>query len=129
MKVGALKETQGVKFSPNVQTIRITEIRVHPQYKSSSRQNNLALLKLEQDVRFSKSVLPICLWKDQKNTSLDAGYEIGAIGPEYLNRFFTDETNELDGVRETEFSECILYLKFKFLNRLMLYSQAAIKHT
>lgn len=114
MKVGALKETQGVKSSPNVQTIRITEIRVHPQYKSSSRQNNLALLKLEQDVRLSKSVLPICLWKDQRNTSLDAGYEIGAIGPEYLNRFFTDETNELDGVRETEFSEYIIIKNLNF---------------
>lgn len=39
----------------------IVERVMHPEYKSTSRYNDIALFRLESDVEFSSFVRPICL--------------------------------------------------------------------
>lgn len=39
----------------------ITQIFVHPNYTRSTIYNNIALLRLDRDVKFSDYIRPICL--------------------------------------------------------------------
>ncbi|ODM90663.1 Serine protease snake [Orchesella cincta] len=40
---------------------KVLEIYVHPEYKAPLQYNDIAIIKLESDVPFSRSVLPACL--------------------------------------------------------------------
>lgn len=42
----------------------IENIIVHPDYTRKSRYNDIALIKLNSSVEFTKKVRPACLWQD-----------------------------------------------------------------
>lgn len=42
----------------------IDNIIVHPDYTRKSRYNDIALIKLNGSVEFTKKVRPACLWQD-----------------------------------------------------------------
>jgi Trypsin len=46
---------------PNAQIINVASITSHPQYKSSEKYNDIALIKLESSIRFDENVRPACL--------------------------------------------------------------------
>ncbi|XP_026326179.1 serine protease snake-like [Hyposmocoma kahamanoa] len=48
-------------FPPN--DVNIIKIINHPQYKSPNKYNDISLMVLEKDVKFSKYVQPACLWR------------------------------------------------------------------
>ncbi|CAK1592066.1 unnamed protein product [Parnassius mnemosyne] len=42
--------------------VRIRAIHKHPDYKPPNRYNDIALLELEEDVKFNDNIRPACLW-------------------------------------------------------------------
>ncbi|XP_061379600.1 serine protease snake-like isoform X1 [Danaus plexippus] len=48
----------------------IVTITVHPQYKSPSRYNDIALVKLDKDIIFMSNVQPACLWSSSDSSML-----------------------------------------------------------
>lgn len=45
------------------QDYRIVRVIRHPDYKASSKYNDIALLELDRDVSFSDYIKPACLWQ------------------------------------------------------------------
>lgn len=56
---------------------RIAERVIHPEYKTISHYNDIALFRLEKDVQFSEYIWPICL---NSNPSVDPTMQLIATG-------------------------------------------------
>jgi hypothetical protein len=54
---------------PNAQIITVSAITSHPQYKSSEKYNDIALIKLKSPIRFDEYVRPACLATVSKSRS------------------------------------------------------------
>merc|ERR1719323_118151 len=55
------------------QTLQVSQIKRHPQYKHPFKQFDIALLKLSEDVVWSDLIAPVCLpSNDQETKQLDA---------------------------------------------------------
>lgn len=46
---------------PNVQLIPISQFKTHPSYKSSEKYNDIALIRLQKEIKFNEFVRPACL--------------------------------------------------------------------
>lgn len=52
--------------SDTEQMFNVTKIIIHPKYKLGSLENDIALVLLDKEVRFSKYLHPICLWDKEE---------------------------------------------------------------
>lgn len=66
----------------------IEEIIVHPSYRNNEIHNDIALVKLKEDVELSLDTVPACIWKDHKLPT--DTYEIVGWGSRTSNLFFID---------------------------------------
>ena len=48
---------------PNVQDYGISQSIRHPNYRASSKYNDIALFELNRDVEFTDYIRPACLWQ------------------------------------------------------------------
>ncbi|XP_058818807.1 serine protease 53-like isoform X2 [Topomyia yanbarensis] len=51
-------------------TIPIERTIVHPNYRSNDKANDIALIKLTQDITLNAAVLPACVWMNSTRTPL-----------------------------------------------------------
>ncbi|XP_066449013.1 vitamin K-dependent protein Z [Eleutherodactylus coqui] len=51
----------GNKDTEDLQKIEVASHRIHTKYSKDTGENNIALLKLAQDIKFHKHILPICI--------------------------------------------------------------------
>jgi secreted trypsin-like serine protease len=54
---------------PQAQTIDVSFIKSHPQYKSNEKYNDIALVKLKTTIRFDEHVRPACIATEVKSRS------------------------------------------------------------
>lgn len=55
---------------------------IHPQYNPMSKQNDIALIRLSKDVKFTKFITPICLPSTMKHLNL-TGLDLSVVGKEF----------------------------------------------
>ncbi|XP_044740743.1 serine protease Hayan-like [Chrysoperla carnea] len=55
--------------SDGIQDIPVEEIIVHPQYNHSSFHNDVALLRLKKQAKYTDYVRPVCLWQETNDLS------------------------------------------------------------
>ena len=52
-------------FTQNSQNIsqiyKVRKIYIHPDYRSSTSENDIGLLEVQEDIRFGRDIKPICL--------------------------------------------------------------------
>ena len=58
---GCLLLTGGNCSDPNVQTVGVADVFLHPQYDVTSVHNNIAVLQLARPVMYAGNIRPICL--------------------------------------------------------------------
>ncbi|XP_056416082.1 vitamin K-dependent protein Z [Hyla sarda] len=96
----------GNKDAHNMQKIRVAKHRIHTKYSKDSEDNNIALLKLEEGIKFHKYILPICIpQKDfaenvliPRGPGIVSGWTLDLYDPEMMPIQFP--------VRETDKEEC-----------------------
>ncbi|XP_013141949.1 PREDICTED: trypsin-1-like [Papilio polytes] len=66
-----------VKDGANPVDVRIKQIHKHPDYKPPQRYNDIALLELEEAVKFNNNVRPACLWPKPDFGSYQKGIATG----------------------------------------------------
>lgn len=54
----------------NTVEYQVLRLIVHPDYNKEDYQNDLALIRLENEVEYTRYIFPVCLWPDDK-ISLD----------------------------------------------------------
>uniref|UniRef100_A0A8D8FDR4 Serine protease snake n=1 Tax=Culex pipiens TaxID=7175 RepID=A0A8D8FDR4_CULPI len=57
-----LNSTEDVQFS---QQVRIKALKRHPQYRFSRKYYDIALIELEEEVKFNEAICPACLWLEE----------------------------------------------------------------
>lgn len=90
-------------------------ITIHPEYRSTTKHHDLALLELENPVTFSKSLKPICLDANSED-NVDLERELTIIGFGIINNTYYQSTDWLQkaAIQEVPLSEC--QEKFKSLS-------------
>uniref|UniRef100_A0A1A9WB41 CLIP domain-containing serine protease n=1 Tax=Glossina brevipalpis TaxID=37001 RepID=A0A1A9WB41_9MUSC len=62
VRLGVHDYTENIRFARNMERIRIIERIVHELYKTGKNPlNDIALLRLEDNVKYSKTIRPICM--------------------------------------------------------------------
>lgn len=68
-------------WSPTEQTRQVTNIYVHERYDSKIFSNDIALMKLDKPLKFSKWVAPACIVRsDQKELDPNVGQSCTVAG-------------------------------------------------
>uniref|UniRef100_A0A182PBP8 Peptidase S1 domain-containing protein n=1 Tax=Anopheles epiroticus TaxID=199890 RepID=A0A182PBP8_9DIPT len=68
------------EISEYVQEHTVQEVVVHPKYNSSRFANDIALIKLTDNITMSQFVQPVCLWTMDKNQDLIVGKNGTLVG-------------------------------------------------
>lgn len=74
-----------------VVTYSIKDIIIHPEYRSNSHYNDIALIRVEGDIGIQYNAKPACLWTNH-STPLQE-YEYHGFGPENLSAIFDTENS------------------------------------
>ncbi|KAA0717578.1 Coagulation factor XI [Triplophysa tibetana] len=92
--------------NPNEISIGVDKVYIHPRYKSSSQDNDIALVKLSSIVNFTDYIRPVCL--AGANSSIAAGTESWVTGWGKLSFEADDNTSILQvaSVQITKESDC-----------------------
>lgn len=81
VRLGVHDYTQNMRLTNNVERIRVIERIVHELYKSGKNPlNDIALLRLENNVRYSKTIRPICIPPVLKNYALGMNANLTVVG-------------------------------------------------
>ncbi|XP_017113322.1 serine protease Hayan isoform X1 [Drosophila elegans] len=62
------------------QDINVIDIHIHPNYSSSSKYNDIAILELAEDAIESDNIRPACLYTDPENPPLDSKIFVAGWG-------------------------------------------------
>lgn len=75
---------------PKVEDFRIVQSIRHPNYRASSKYNDIVLFELEREIRISDYIRPACLWQ-----KLDVNYTSGIATGWGLTQDRGSRSNEL----------------------------------
>ncbi|KAH8367650.1 hypothetical protein KR084_000989 [Drosophila pseudotakahashii] len=62
------------------QDINVIDIQIHPNYSSSSKYNDIAILELEEDAKESDTIRPACLYIDRAGPPIDSKVFVAGWG-------------------------------------------------
>ncbi|KAI9584631.1 hypothetical protein GQX74_006526 [Glossina fuscipes] len=81
VRLGVHDYTQNMRLTNNVERVRVMERIVHELYKSGKNPlNDIALLRLENNVRYSKTIRPICMPSVLRDYALGMNANLTVIG-------------------------------------------------
>uniref|UniRef100_A0A6P4FGZ4 Serine protease Hayan isoform X2 n=1 Tax=Drosophila rhopaloa TaxID=1041015 RepID=A0A6P4FGZ4_DRORH len=66
--------------APGFQDINVADIMIHPNYSSSSKYNDIAILLLEEDAKESDIIRPACLYTDPTSPPIDSKIFVSGWG-------------------------------------------------
>lgn len=71
-------------------TYKIAETIIHPNYNSLEKNNDIALLKLDQSITFNENIYPVCLPVEQKESPAAIASGFGRTDNEF-DKFHSDD--------------------------------------
>ncbi|XP_017074322.1 serine protease Hayan isoform X1 [Drosophila eugracilis] len=65
---------------PGYQDIDVLDIQIHPNYTSSSKYNDIAIIELAEDAKMTDNVGPACLYTERTSPPLDSNIYVAGWG-------------------------------------------------
>ncbi|XP_073520508.1 vitamin K-dependent protein Z [Phyllobates terribilis] len=96
----------GNKGTEKMQEIKVASHRIHTKYSKDTIDNDIALLKLEEGIKFSKHILPICIPQKDFAESVLIPRVPGTVGGWTLNAEYMEIMPVQFSVAETNKETC-----------------------